>query len=211
MRTTGYLAIALVAVAGGAFTLAGCDAADPAADAGLTAAARPDGAGMARVAVCHYDADADAYKLIVIAEPAVAAHLAQGGALPGTNGLDEACQPVASAATCPCSYAALTEANFIDEWGYTDDDLNIRLTYLFGSTGSGRVRYDTSFGGACMTSDVDEDAFEHKTFSSVAEAEACRLVLYDLNTGSAGLGICNTEESDTGELCGVSYFVTFGG
>jgi hypothetical protein len=98
MRRTALLAGALLALC---FTLAACDTADPTYEAGLDAAARPDGAGMAKVSVCHYDADAGTYHLIVIAAPAVAAHLAQGGgipggAVPGQAGyiFDADCQPI---------------------------------------------------------------------------------------------------------------------
>jgi hypothetical protein len=107
----GLLALAL------AFSLAACDAADPASQLGPDAAAQA-ASGIAtlhvdaatghatrgrqeRVDVCHYDADADAYKLITVAAPALAAHLRQGGGVPGgavpnQEGyvFDDTCQPV---------------------------------------------------------------------------------------------------------------------
>ena len=55
----------------------------------LTAFAKP-----AKVDVCHWDADQGAFKLLNISEKALKAHLKQGGVLPGTNGLDENCNPL---------------------------------------------------------------------------------------------------------------------
>ena len=55
----------------------------------LTAYAKP-----AKVDVCHWDGDEGTFKLINISEKALKAHLKQGGVLPGTNGLDENCDPL---------------------------------------------------------------------------------------------------------------------
>ena len=65
-----------------------------------------------KVSVCHWDADNEQYKLIRISERALDAHLAQGGALPGTEGLDENCNPLAD-----------TDGDGIPDVDDSDDDL----------------------------------------------------------------------------------------
>ena len=87
-------------------TLAACDAADPVAPATATL---PTASAAAKSDVCHYDADADTYHLINIADRAIDAHIAHGDArpgetVPGSNGdfaFDDACvpQPVFDCAT----------------------------------------------------------------------------------------------------------------
>jgi hypothetical protein len=218
MRVIGYLVTVLLTLAGGAFALAGCDAADPTADAtadaALTAAARPGGAGMARVAVCHYDDDA--YKLITVAAPAVAAHLRHGdglpgGAVPGPEGyvFDEACQPVLSA-TCPCSFEGLGESGegeTIREFGFGSGS---RMTSLRISGNNLSITF-SSFseeGGTCSIGPGIIPDELRGPFYSVAVAEACRLVLYDLSDGSC---LSDNYADSTHDLCGETYFETFGG
>lgn len=75
MRRTLLLA---AFVAGPIILLAACEDASPDAIVGVTAAV-----GRATVAVCHYDADANAYHRIGIADMAIPAHRAHGDAVPG--------------------------------------------------------------------------------------------------------------------------------
>lgn len=84
-----------VLLAGPLMLLVGCDAASPetADGPGALAAQKSD--------VCHYDADADAYHLINVADAALPAHLAHGDASPGEAvptmpgyAFGAACQPV---------------------------------------------------------------------------------------------------------------------
>jgi hypothetical protein len=125
MRRTAYpaglLALAL------ALSLAACDSAAPTYELGLDAAARPDGAGMARVDVCHYDRDADAFKLVTVAAAAVPALLRNGGGLPGGEvpgmegyTFDEACAPLPDAPPVPACFAeAIADYNAAyGEWSW---------------------------------------------------------------------------------------------
>lgn len=50
--------------------------------------------GQPKVDVCHYDADADLYFMINIAEPAVEAHLAHGDGFPDSLEFDADCNPI---------------------------------------------------------------------------------------------------------------------
>ena len=109
----------LLPAAAGSLALAGCDAAgpDPATAGPATADARAVGGFTtvrmsgdgpvvtgrpAKVAVCHYDDDAGAFRLIEVGAPALPAHVRHGdgvpgGAVPGQEGstFDAACAPVA--------------------------------------------------------------------------------------------------------------------
>jgi hypothetical protein len=216
MRATSYLATVLLALAGGAFALAGCDAADPTADAALTVASRPDGAGMARVAVCHYDADAGTFHLITIAAPALPAHLRHGdglpgGAVPGPEGyvFDEACQPIAAAATCPCSFEDLGEegeGGAIREVGFGSGSrmTSLRITENLLSVTYSPLDIEV---GTCSIA-PGGITVELKAVYSVAQAEACRVALYDLSDGSC---LSDNFADSTHDLCGETYFETFGG
>jgi hypothetical protein len=212
-----HATLVLVALLFGTLALAGCDAADPTADAGLTAAPRPDGAGMDRVAVCHYDADAGTFHLITIAAPALPAHLRHGdglpdGAVPGPEGyvFDEACQPIAAAATCPCSFEDLGEGGeggTIREVGFGSGS---RLTSLRISGNLLSITFSSysEEGGTCSIAPGGIPDELKGPFYSVAVAETCRLVLYDLSDGSC---LSDNFADSTHDLCGETYFETFGG
>ena len=85
-------AFAALLLAGPLFLLAGCDAADPstASDFDLPAAN-----AAAKLDVCHYTPRTDTYDLRSITIKSLLRHLSHGDIEPGTNGLDENCQPAA--------------------------------------------------------------------------------------------------------------------
>lgn len=98
--------------------------------------------GQNKIDVCHYDADADEYFLINIAEPALKAHIAQGGGVPGGDvpGLayhtfDEACQPQTIYTIVDFNEASQT----VGDGGTTNQasvwDFNVNLNGLIGGAG----------------------------------------------------------------------------
>ena len=78
-----------------AFTMLACsgDGVLDSGDEAIGEAAAKRG-GQPKIAVCHWDEDVEVFKLIQVAAPAQAAHMAHGDEVPGGVVLDEYCEPL---------------------------------------------------------------------------------------------------------------------
>lgn len=112
----------------------------------LTSAIEGDGptarSGKNKVEVCHYDADADVFSLISIADPAFDAHITHGDGVPGGDvpgqanfTFDDTCQPQTI-----YTFVNFEEASQVVGAGGTNNqasvwDFNINLNGLIGGAG----------------------------------------------------------------------------
>jgi hypothetical protein len=216
--------------------LSACDSASPdLAGPELASAVR---GGQERVAVCHYDADADAFKLITVAAPAVEAHLRQGGALPGTNGLDENCQPTEPPptctvgadvpgqqgyiydeacepvlATCPCSYAGLPDSGrdeMIFEYFLTGTWNERATNFSPGGSGNSATVGFSSYGTNYEGVCVNRINFEHVEQAALSSIAQAEACRVALYALNDGWCFSSDERDNSNDLCEETYFETFG-
>lgn len=184
------------------------------------------GGGATKIMVCHLDRIDDpndpeydgspGWELLEVNEKSLDRHIAHGDALPGTEGLDENCQPVAAAKVFARAYS---DSDPNDQVGY-NAAVDVLIAELVDASGNGSLdvgdevrtyQYPKSLTPFTSVGFGNFTVTTH-TVSNIGIASAARITVY--SSGSANEFIFETEAFSGTEryqelefAIGISYII----